>query len=128
MSKKHWFLHILGETMGPLSTEVVKSMLQQNRLQFADFLWCEELTKWTRVSDVHDFAALLPPYPDAPIPKKSGSGTGKGREPVPEPEPEPEPVSAPAKSKAHQAPAAKAAPAPAPAPASERNWPSVRRY
>lgn len=64
----HWFFHVHGETFGPLSTEVVTILLRQHRLQFTDWAWCENMTRWTRVAEIDLFTAYLPQYPDAPIP------------------------------------------------------------
>jgi Tfp pilus assembly protein PilZ len=69
---KTWFVHLGGEVFGPVTTETVVIMLRQTRLHFSDFIWQAGFTKWTRISDVDDFARLLPPYPQIPIPKNSG--------------------------------------------------------
>jgi Tfp pilus assembly protein PilZ len=68
MAKSTWYVHIQGENIGPLSTANVSSMLQQNRLQFVDFIWAESLTKWHRIMDLDQFASLLPQYPKVGIP------------------------------------------------------------
>lgn len=65
---KKWFIHIEGEAIGPLSSDKVILMLQQNRLQFVDYIWCKTFTKWYRVSEVDEFAKLLPDYPQIPVP------------------------------------------------------------
>jgi hypothetical protein len=64
-----WYVHIEGETLGPLSTDSVKNMLAKSRLGFADYLWRPGLTKWVRVFDMDEFAAGLPSYPKSPIPE-----------------------------------------------------------
>jgi hypothetical protein len=63
-----WFIHIQGEMVGPLRSEVIILMLRQYRLHFADFIWREGLTNWTRISDTTEFASLLPPVPTIPVP------------------------------------------------------------
>lgn len=68
MPEKLWFVNIRGETFGPIGTSVVMGMLKENRLQFTDFLWTEGLTRWQRIQDLHEFAALIPPYPTGRIP------------------------------------------------------------
>jgi hypothetical protein len=67
-----WYVHIEGETLGPVSAESVKNMLAKSRLGFADFVWRPGLTKWVRVYDMDEFAAGLPPYPQSPIPEALG--------------------------------------------------------
>lgn len=78
---KNWFIHISGENVGPLATNLVVRMLQQNRLQFVDYIWTEGFENWARISEVEDFAEHMPPFPSVEFPQ-----------PEPEPEPEPEPV------------------------------------
>jgi hypothetical protein len=63
-----WYVHINGETFGPVTTPALLALLKQNRLQFADFIWSPGFTRWTRVADVHEFTVLLPQYPTAPFP------------------------------------------------------------
>ncbi len=99
MSGEHWYVHIQGETFGPVPTEVVSIMLRQNRLQFSDYVWTEGLTKWMRIGDLHQFATFLPPYPGVPIPPLSGSAPH---------------LSSHAHAAATAAPAQAAPPAPAP--------------
>src|SRR5437016_2400489 len=91
MSEKKWFVHMAGETMGPLSTERIAAMLQKSNLQFSDFIWCVEFTKWIRVSDVDTFVDLLPAYPKAAIPKVQRE-TLEVEEVIPEKREQPEPV------------------------------------
>lgn len=71
MSAHHWFVHVNGETFGPISNEIVVLMLRQSRLHFSDFAWCPNETKWRRISEYKDFAELLPQYPRVPIPSKA---------------------------------------------------------
>lgn len=68
MAQKEWYLHVQGDTFGPLTTDVVATMLKQNRLQFSDYVWTVGLAKWIRLGEVQEFQALLPPYPAIPIP------------------------------------------------------------
>jgi len=83
---KKWFIHIEEEAIGPLSSDKIILMLQQNRLQFVDYIWCKTFTKWHRVSEVDEFARLLPAYPEIPVPEVSR----KEREKEPEAEKEAE--------------------------------------
>lgn len=69
MSKKNWHFHIHNEIAGPFSTEVILTMLRQNRLQFVDYIWAEHLTKWYRILDLDEFAQELPSYPKIPVPR-----------------------------------------------------------
>lgn len=86
MATTTWYVHIQGENIGPLSTANVTSMLQQNRLQFVDFIWEESMTKWHRILDLDQFASLLPPYPKAGIPRVE---TNDKAAEVPAPKPSP---------------------------------------
>lgn len=79
----NWFFHVHGETFGPLSHDVVAILLRQGRLQFTDWAWSESLTRWTRVAEIEAFAALLPPYPDAPLPAGVVPPAGATRAPSP---------------------------------------------
>lgn len=92
MQNVQWFIHIQGETFGPIPSDVVQIMLRQNRLQFSDFVWTEGLTKWTRISEVHHFVHLMPPYPQAPIPT---GGQVASAAPPPRHEPDPAALSHP---------------------------------
>lgn len=89
MPNKLWFVNIRGETFGPIGTPVVIGMLKENRLQFTDFLWAEGLTRWQRIQDLHEFAALIPPYPTNPIPGSSQTVSEIFEQPVRLAEPEP---------------------------------------
>jgi hypothetical protein len=66
---KKWYVHLQGETFGPLSTDLVKLLLKQNRLQFTDFVWTEGLRRWERLIEIEDFVSLLPVYPHLAPPK-----------------------------------------------------------
>jgi hypothetical protein len=110
MAAESWYLHIQGETFGPVSTQVVTIMLRQNRLLFSDYVWAKGLTKWSRLGDLHQFASLMPPYPNAPIP-----GDDAPEAPAPKP--------------ARQAaPVAQAAPVVQPEPGIPPNQHRLRRY
>lgn len=63
-----WFIHLEGETFGPVTTAVLQILLKQNRLQFSDFIWSPGFTRWTRVADIHEFTVLMSGYPTAPFP------------------------------------------------------------
>lgn len=137
MSAGAWYVHIQGETFGPVPTDVVSIMLRQHRLQFSDFVWTDGLAKWMRIGELTQFAAYLPPYPSVPIPKA-------GAQAVPQPSPpplravagaRPPPTASPARRPmAQAAQAAAVAPPPAgsaarPAPRAEaplKEW--IRRY
>jgi len=84
MLPKSWFIHIQGETFGPLSADIVTLMLRQQRLHFSDFAWAEGMKKWTRLGETAPFENMMPPYPDAPIPQ-----AGKGEEEAPRRTPSP---------------------------------------
>ncbi|MBK9294692.1 MAG: PilZ domain-containing protein [Oligoflexia bacterium] len=68
MSKKTWHVHMSGQTLGPLTTEAVKTMLSQMRLHFVDYIWTQGFTKWLRINEVDDFMSLMPSYPQESIP------------------------------------------------------------
>ncbi len=70
-----WFVHLQGESFGPLSTDVVVLMIQQKRLEYWDFIWTQGLDAWARIADMMPFSEMLPPYPEAPIPGAAGEGT-----------------------------------------------------
>jgi hypothetical protein len=78
MAGRHWFIHIQGETFGPLSNEIVVLMIKQNRLQFSDFIWSEGCTKWMRIVEISEFTALMPPYPKVPVPAHAGVKAARG--------------------------------------------------
>lgn len=122
MQTVQWFIHIQGETFGPIPSDVVQIMLRQNRLQFSDFVWTEGLTKWTRISEVHHFVHLMPPYPQAPIP--TGGQITSGAIPAAAPA-EPPPFREPLPRVAAAAPAAAQAPRAAAAPMAQPT-PTVR--
>ncbi|NUM88762.1 MAG: PilZ domain-containing protein [Bdellovibrionales bacterium] len=63
-----WFLHIAGAAFGPVDTKTVVTMLQQNRVQFVDFIFTEAFSDWERICDIDIFADLLPAKPEAPPP------------------------------------------------------------
>lgn len=69
MAEKQWYVCINNEVFGPLDAGAVQVMLQQSRVQFMDFMWREGMSKWTRISEVVQFASLIPGYPKAPLPK-----------------------------------------------------------
>jgi hypothetical protein len=69
MQKSHWYICIAENVFGPLDDKTMHLMLQQNRLQLHDYVWCEAMDKWTPMYAVAEFAHLLPAYPSAPLPK-----------------------------------------------------------
>jgi uncharacterized protein (TIGR02266 family) len=127
MSKTAWYVHVDGENIGPFSTEKVTSMLQQNRFQFVDFIWAKHLTKWHRISDLDQFASLMPAYPKISIPENSSAEPPPPPKHEPKSEPAPKPVAAP---KAEPAPVKKESPKKEP-PKKEKEpepFPSVRKF
>lgn len=68
MPKKNWYLHLQGETSGPLPQSKVVLMLEQNEIHFSDFAWTQGFSSWTRLSDIPDFSSLMPDAPEAPLP------------------------------------------------------------
>lgn len=70
MEKKQWFIHSDGETFGPIPTNAVRIMLQQKRVNSAEFIWCDGISCWKRILDYPEFQDCLglPPYPDARLP------------------------------------------------------------
>ena len=127
MSGNQWYVHINGQTLGPLAHDAVSLMLQQNRLQFVDFVWASHLTKWHRIVDLDDFVTLIPPYPKAGIPRG---------ESAPSVAPAPTPPM-PASAAAVVAPPISAKPAPEPEPVKPakptkqdkpaKQWPKSRK-
>lgn len=71
--KDQWFVHVHGETMGPLPKEAIALMLRQNRLQFTEFIWKSGFPDWMRIYEVEDFNANLPTHPKVPIPNNESS-------------------------------------------------------
>lgn len=69
MPQKDWFIHIEGQSFGPLSTDVVNIMLRQGRLQISDFAWYRGLTRWQRLGEFEVFSTHVPPYPVVPVPE-----------------------------------------------------------
>lgn len=63
-----WYIHLTGETIGPIPTETVKLLLDQYRVRLVDFAWCEGMSEWKRLTEIDEFSGLLPSYPDAPTP------------------------------------------------------------
>jgi len=104
MANASWFVHIQGETFGPVSIDVIQIMLRQNRLQFSDYVWSDGLTRWTRIGDLHQFVGLMPPYPSVAIPSAAGNV------------PPPEPVRARAAPASATAPTATSVPLPGSSP------------
>lgn len=66
--KTGWYLHIAGEVFGPVDTKAVTLMLQQNRVQFVDFIWTENFSGWERICDIDIFMELMPLAPKTPVP------------------------------------------------------------
>lgn len=64
-----WHLHIAGEVFGPVDTKTVVTMLQQNRVQFVDFIFTEAFSDWERICDIDIFSDLLPQKPSDPPPR-----------------------------------------------------------
>jgi PilZ domain/GYF domain 2 len=86
---------VQGETLGPLPPSKVVLMLEQSEVQFSDFAWTQGLGRWTRISDIPQYASMLPEPPTVPIPS-DGEAPAKTEKPsalrmVPAPEPTPEP-------------------------------------
>lgn len=132
MSKHSWYVHLEGENIGPLSTEKVSQMLQQNRLQFVDFIWAQHLTKWHRINDLDQFASLMPPYPKVAIPESSGEAAPVAEKPTAKTAAKPateEPKAAKAPAVEEKKPAAKAPAKEAPKPAAPpaKVWPNIRK-
>jgi GYF domain 2/PilZ domain len=97
MPQKTWFLHVQGETLGPLPPSKVVLMLEENEIQFADFAWTQGLKEWTRISDIAQFASMMPEAPSVPIPSDAGEAAPKAEKApslhvVPPPEPEAPPT------------------------------------
>jgi hypothetical protein len=143
MPKKNWFLHIQGETSGPLPQSKVMLMLEQNEIHFSDFAWTQGHSAWARLSDIPEFASLMPEAPDAPLPTDEGGKTPERAMAPAAPVPAPramaalaEAPEAPPAFQAKKKPALKvvpepkaapvAKPTPAPAQAAPKTW--VARY
>jgi len=89
MAGVSWFVHMQGEVLGPLATEVVTKMLEQGRVQFGDFVWRKGFAKWIRIMDVDAFQGALPPYPKVPIPESEAEEEAAKPKPRSEPRSEP---------------------------------------
>src|SRR5258708_7331121 len=77
MSQKHWYVYLHGETLGPVGATFVTALIKESRLHFTDFVWCEGLENWTRLTEVEPFSKLMPPPPSAELPR-----TGIAHKPV----------------------------------------------
>ncbi len=126
-----WYLHIAGEVFGPVDTKAVKLMLEQNRVQFVDFIWTESFENWERISDIDIFAEFLPKPPKIPVPNlpkiSRGSPKIRMKEVAEKRAPEPEPVEEEEEEEPTPAPAPKAAPKRAPEP-QPKAAPKIRRH
>lgn len=85
---KEWFLHIQGETVGPLLMETILNLLKLSRITLVEFAWSEGMEDWTRLSEIHEFASQLPPHPTIPVPNLPSRPRGPvpsafGASPVP---------------------------------------------
>ena len=65
---EQWYVHIHGETLGPLSFDVIAALLRCTRLMPSDFLWTHGMTSWERLGNLHPFASSLPSIPSVPLP------------------------------------------------------------
>lgn len=73
MQQRYWFVHIQEQTLGPLPTDTIMLMLNQNRLQFADYIWSDGQPTWQRIYEVDDFRKALPSFPkDSPPTNRAG--------------------------------------------------------
>src|SRR5262245_2324352 len=70
MNNNMWFVHIQGETFGPVSTNVISIMIKQNRLQFMDYVWTAGMERWVRIGELPACVSLMPPYPKSPGPSE----------------------------------------------------------
>ena len=104
MPQNEWYVHLQGETFGPISTELIRLMIKQNRLQFTDYVFRAGMPQWGRIAECSEFTALIPPFPTI-APPKDGVVQRKAKAAEPE-----------AEAPAAPAPRAKAAPAAAAAP------------
>lgn len=115
MPQNEWFVHLQGETFGPISSDLIRLMIKQNRLQFTDFIFKGGMTQWARISEVTEFTSLIPPFPSVPPPKDGvvPKRAAKVAEPEVEVDAEPAPAPAPTTAARAKTPVApKAAPAP----------------
>jgi hypothetical protein len=65
---KQWYICLSENVFGPIDTETVQLMVQQNRLQYHDYIWTVGLSRWTPMFAIAELAGLAPPYPKTPIP------------------------------------------------------------
>lgn len=65
---KEWFLHINGETIGPLLMETIQNLLRLSRVTLVEYAWCDGMDDWRRLSEIEEFASQLPPHPAIPVP------------------------------------------------------------
>lgn len=65
-----WYIHVEGETIGPLFTDTIKILIAQKRMLVTDYLWSDGLTKWVRACDFKEFTFGLSTYPQCPIPNE----------------------------------------------------------
>lgn len=47
-----WYYHVNGQTVGPTSLRLLKTMLQSRHLAPATLVWCEDLGQWTAANQV----------------------------------------------------------------------------
>ncbi len=73
MLPKSWFLHVDGDTIGPLTESVVYALLEKRRLQFSDFGWTEGMANWVRLGELSAFNHLVPSSPSGEIPRTAAA-------------------------------------------------------
>src|SRR4051812_25855437 len=65
---EQWYLHIQGETLGPLSGDIVAGLLRCSRLMPSDLLWSTGMAAWERAASLRAFASYVPSIPSGPFP------------------------------------------------------------
>lgn len=78
---QQWYLHLQGETLGPLVTGVVRTMLRQKRVEHYDFIWTNGMSRWTRICELDEFSGELPPYPSLPVPSPDATDSRETADP-----------------------------------------------
>jgi hypothetical protein len=89
MPKSEWFIHIQGETLGPLPAEAVATMIKQNRVHPAEFAWTHGFDRWMRICECTEFSAHFPAPPAVPVPaggKETAPSVPAPEAPAAEPE------------------------------------------
>ena len=88
--QKKWFLYINDHHEGPFSLEEVRQKLISRQITHESYVWCEGMTDWQMLSQVHELSQLeaslvseISPQPTAPSVKKTADKIPTAKTPTP---------------------------------------------